>query len=253
MKTLQNKVAIITGASSGIGRATAKLFAQEGAKVVITARRQKELDELLEEINESGGEARALAGDITIEAFAAKLVEFTLNAFGRLDICFNNAGALGHLGPTPDLTLDDWQHTLNTNLTSAFLCSKYQLPAIIESAGSIIFTSSFVGHSVGMPQMAAYAASKAGIIGLTKALAVEYGSMNVRVNALLPGGTETPMSREFANTPETVAFVKNLHALKRMALPTEIAKSALYLASDASCFTTGSAMLVDGGVSICKT
>ena len=122
-----------------------------------------------------------------------------------------------------------------------------------KNGGSIIFTSSFVGYTLGMPQMADYAASKAGLIGLTKALATEYGAQAIRVNALIPGGTDTPMAREFGESPEVLEFVRNMHALKRTARPEEIAQAALYLASDVSRFTTGTAMLVDGGVSICKT
>ena len=124
---------------------------------------------------------------------------------------------------------------------------------MLKSGGSLIFTSSFVGYTIGMPQKADYAASKAGLIGLTKALASEYGASGIRVNALLPGGTDTPMNREFGDSSEIVELVKNMHALKRTATPEEIAQSVLYLASDASSFTTGTAMLVDGGVSICKT
>ena len=119
-----------------------------------------------------------------------------------------------------------------------------------RQGGSLIFTSTFVGHTVGLPGLAAYASSKAGLIGFTQALAAEFGSRGIRVNALLPGGTDTPMGRTFANTPEALAFVQGLHALKRMASPEEIAHSALYLASDASSFTTGTALLVDGGISI---
>ena len=254
MSALSNKVAIITGASSGIGYATAKLFAREGAKVVVAARRQPELDALVEEITQAGGHAVALAGEVKDEAFAKALVELAIGRFGGLNVAFNNAGTLGEMGATPDVTLAGWEDTIRTNLTSSFLGAKYQLPAMLDrSGGSLIFTSTFVGYTVGLPGMAAYAASKAGLIGLTQSLASEFGAKGVRVNAILPGGTDTPMSQAFANTPDTLAFVQGLHALKRMALPEEIAKSVLYLASDASSFTTGTALLVDGGLSINRT
>lgn len=251
MTTLANKVAIVTGANSGIGYATAKLFAREGAAVVVAARRQSELDDLANAINAAGGQALALAGDVGDEAFAKALVETAANHFGGLDIAFNNAAILGAMGPVPEMSQADWDQVIATNLTSAFLGAKYQLPAMAaRKRGSLIFTSTFVGYTAGMPGMAAYAASKAGLIGLTQVLASEHGPQNIRVNALLPGGTDTPTGREFSDTPEALAFVHNLHALKRMATPDEIAQSALYLASDASSFTTGSAMLVDGGVSV---
>ncbi len=254
MTALSNKVAIITGASSGIGYATAKLFAREGARVVVTARRQPQLDTLVEEINQAGGHAVAFAGDVRDETFAKALVELAIGRFGGLDVAFNNAGTIGEVGATPDVSFSGWEDTIKTNLTSAFLGAKYQLPAMLaRNGGSLIFTSTFVGYTIGLPGMAAYAASKAGLIGLTQALASEFGPKGIRVNALLPGGTDTPMGRAFANTPDSLAFVQGLHALKRMALPEEIAKSALYLASDASSFTTGSALFADGGVSINRT
>ncbi|MEI8600035.1 SDR family oxidoreductase [Shewanella sp. PP-Sp27a-2] len=218
---------------------------------MVAARRQKELDELVDLINTEGGQALALAGDVSEEAFAKALVDKAVSHFGGLDIAFNNAAILGAMGPVPEMSLTDWNQVIATNLTSAFLGAKYQLLAMAaRKGGSLIFTSTFVGYTAGMLGMAAYAASKAGLIGLTQVLAAEHGPQNIRVNALLPGGTDTPAGREFANTPEALAFVHNLHALKRMATPDEIAQSALYLASDASSFTTGSAMLVDGGVSI---
>lgn len=253
MALLSNKVAIVTGASSGIGRASAKLFAQEGARVIIGARREEKLKDLAREIEESGGEIRVLAGDVTDEEYHQGLVDLALSEFGKLDIAFNNAGTLGKSGALPDLSLRDWNVTIQTNLTSGYLAAKYQIPAMQSNGGSIIFTASFVGYTVGFPQQAAYAASKAGLIGLTKSLASEYGPQGIRVNALLPGGTDTDMAKEFGDSAETQEFVKSIHALKRIAQPAEQARSALYLASDLSSFTTGTAMLVDGGVSVNKT
>jgi len=253
MKLLKGKVAIVTGASSGIGRAAARLFAEHGANVVVAARRERKLTELVEEIVKNGGSAKALAGDVRSETYANALVDLAVREFGELNIAFNNAGILKEFVDTTSVSLEDWNDTIESNLTSAFLGAKYQIPAMLNSGGSIIFTSSFVGNTMGMPQMAAYAASKAGIVGLTKSLASEFGTKAIRVNALLPGGTDTPMGDVIGDTPEVVEFVKNLHALKRTASPEEIAQSALYLAADVSSFTTGTAMLVDGGVSISKT
>lgn len=253
MALLINKTAIITGASSGIGWASAKLFAQQGACVVIGARREDRLARLAEEIGAEGGQVSVLAGDVRSEDYNRALVDLAVSKYGQLDVAFNNAGTLGNSGSLPEMRLEDWDFTLQTNLTSGFLAAKYQIPAMTANGGSIIFTSSFVGHTVGFPQQAAYAASKAGLIGLTKALASEYGPTGIRVNALLPGGTDTEMAKEFGDSPEIKEFVKGIHALKRVARPEELARSALYLASDLSSFMTGAAMLVDGGVSVNKT
>lgn len=254
MKVLAGKVALVTGASSGIGRAAALLFAQHGACVVVGARRQGALDELVQQIHAAGGAAHSVAGDVRDESFAQRLVAQAVERFGGLDIAFNNAGTLGESGPTPGISAAGWQDALDTNLTSAFFGAKHQIPALLRrGGGSIVFTSTFVGHTVGFPGVAAYAASKAGLIGLTQALAAELGPQGVRVNALLPGGTLTPMAHAMNGSPEALAQVANLHALKRLAQPEELAQAALYLASDASSFMTGTAMLVDGGVSINRT
>lgn len=252
MFALTEKVAIVTGASSGIGRATASLFAEQGASLVVAARRRAELDALVGEIETAGGTAIALAGDVRDEAYARALVELAVERFGGLDIAFNNAGAVGLMAQVPEMAPATWHDTIDPNLTSAFLAARHQIPAMLErGGGSLIFTSSFVGYTAGMPGMAAYAAAKAGLIGLTQVLAAEYGPKGLRVNALLPGGTDTPAAT--FKTPESRTFVENLHALKRVARPEEIARSALYLASDASSFTTGAALFADGGVSINRT
>lgn len=252
--SLEGKVAIVTGASSGIGRAIAGLFAAQGARVVVAARRSELLDSLVDEIEAADGVACALAGNVADEPYARALVGEATARFGGLDIAVNSAGALGPMGPTPQVTREAWDESMAINLTSAFLAAKYQIPAMLDrGAGSLIFVSSFVGYTAAMPGVASYAASKAGLIGLMKSLAVEYGPLGLRVNALLPGGTQTPMADEMINTEEMKAFVRNMHALKRIAEPEEQARAALFLASDAASFVTGSAMLVDGGVSINKT
>ena len=250
---LEGKTAIITGASSGIGEASARLFAREGARLVLSARRKDRLEDLAASIRRAGGEALAVPGDVQHEEHAAALVETALSRFGGLDIGFNNAGVVGAMSEVTAMTDADWQTTLQTNLTSAFHGARHQIPAMRERGrGSILFTSSFVGYTIGFPEMAAYGASKAGLIGLTQCLAVELGADGIRVNALLPGGTRTPMAGDFAHDPGAAERIARLHALRRMAGPEEIARAALFLASDSASFVTGTAMLVDGGNSICK-
>jgi NAD(P)-dependent dehydrogenase (short-subunit alcohol dehydrogenase family) len=251
MPHLNNKVAIISGASSGIGRAAARLFASKGAKLVLSARGRERLEAVVSEIRSGGGEAIAVSGDVSEEAHHQALIDAARETFGGLDIAFNNAGTTGPIGALPDLSVADWRDVLDTNLTSGFLAAKYQLPAMeARGGGAIVFTSTFVGYTAGFPGLSAYAASKSGLVGLVQVLASEYGPKGIRVNALLPGATDTPMGRTVANTPEARTFIAGLNAFKRIAAPEEIAEAALFLCSDASSFTTGTAMLVDGGVSI---
>jgi NAD(P)-dependent dehydrogenase (short-subunit alcohol dehydrogenase family) len=246
---LKNKTIIITGASSGIGAAAALLFAAQGANVVLGARRERLLHQLVTRIVEDDGQAVALAGDIREEAYAAQLVALAKSAFGSLDAAFNNAGITGEMMPIPDMEYTNWQDVIATNLTSAFFAAKHQIPAIKErGGGSILFTSSFVGHTNGgLPGMGAYAASKAGLIGLAQSLSSEHGADGIRVNTLLPGGTKTAMA---GDDPVVHAYIAGLHPLKRLAAPKEIAQTALFLLSDQSAFVTGSAMIADGGISI---
>ncbi len=248
---LAGKSVIITGASSGIGAAAAALFAANGARLVLGARREAALAALAEEIAGRGGHAVYCAGDVTDEGYAAELVARAESAFGGLDAAFNNAGITGELGPLTEMASATWHDVIATNLTSAFYAAKHQVPALQRrGGGSVVFTSSFVGHTIGLPGMGAYAASKAALIGLTQVLAAEQGAAGIRVNALLPGGTRTPMA---GDDPERLQAIAELHALKRMAAPEEIAEAALFLVSDRSSFVTGTAMLADGGNSICKT
>lgn len=244
---LQDKTIIITGASSGIGAAAAQLFADNGANVVLGARRRQELESLTEKINNNSGHAAFLSGDVCDAKYAAALVDVALDQFNGLDGAFNNVGMMGELARIPDMIESNWHKVISTNLTSAFFAAKAQIPAMSSNGGSIVFTSSFVGHSNGgMPGMAAYAASKAGLIGLTQSLALDHASEQIRVNSLLPGGTKTAMA---GDDPDTHKFIANLHPMKRMGTPSEIANSALFLLSDLSEFVTGSTLTVDGGMS----
>jgi len=254
MKPLSGKVAVITGASSGIGRETAKLFAQSGARVVVGARRSAELERLVADITTAGGEAVAHAGDVCNEDYARALVDLAETTFGGLDIAFNNAGTLGEMGPTTSVSAASFAETLTTNLVSAFLGAKYQLTAMLKrGSGSLIFTSTIAGYTVGFPGVASYCASKSGLIGLTQSLAAEFGPKGIRVNAILPGAVDTPLYRQMNATAEARSFIAGLHALKRVSSPEELARSVLFLASDDSSFMTGAAVVVDGGTSINRT
>lgn len=253
MGQLTGKVAIVTGASSGIGRAAAALFAREGARLVLNARRAERLDRAAAEIDPTGETVVTVAGDIREPEVADALVSTALGRFGGLDVALNNAGDVGVPGPLADVDEAAWRQVIDVNLTSAFLGARRQIPAMLaRGGGSIIFTSSFVGHANAFPGLGPYAAAKAGLVGLARAIAVEYGPQGVRANALLSGGVDTPLGRSVADTPEAQALVRSLHALKRQAEPDEIAQAALFLASDRSSFVTGSAMFADGGASICK-
>ncbi len=246
---LKDKTVIITGASSGIGAAAALLFAQEGANVVLGARRQAELETLTGQINQSNGNAVFLAGDVTHESYAADLVKLAEMRFGGLDGAFNNAGMVGDMSPVAIMESSNWETVLATNLTSAFYAAKAQIPALLRrGAGSVVFTSSFVGHdNGGMPGMGAYAAAKSGLNGLVQSLAADHAPEGLRVNAILPGGTMTAMA---GDDPDTHAFIAGLHPVKRMAQPEEIAQAAMFLLSDRAGFITGAQMSVDGGMAV---
>lgn len=248
---LQGKTIIVTGASGGIGAAAALLFADEGANVVLGARRDLELRATAARIAESGiGSAVVLAGDVRDEAYAQALVDLACDEFGSLDGAFNNAGIVGDMLPAAEMALRTWDEVIAVNLTSAFLAARAQIPVMKKQGfGSIVFTSSFVGFSNGgLPGMGAYAASKAGQIGLVRALASEHAADGIRINALLPGGTITSVVGE-GNTG-FFDFVANLHPMKRMAKAEEIAQAAVFLLSDRSSFVTGSPMIADGGMSV---
>lgn len=244
MKLLHDKVAIITGASSGIGKAAAILFAAHGASVVLVARRQGRLDLAVEEIKDHGGRALAVAGDVTQERTHQEAVSAAQATFGGLHVAFNNAGLVGAMKPLADIEPHEWSEVLEANLTAAFLGARAQIPAMLEhGAGAIVFTGSFVGNSAGLPGMSAYGAAKAGLMGLVRGITADYGANGIRANALLPGGTATEMAGDAAQRE----WAAGLHAMKRIAHPEEIAQAALFLASDMSSFVTGSALWADGG------
>jgi NAD(P)-dependent dehydrogenase (short-subunit alcohol dehydrogenase family) len=244
MRLLDGKVAIITGAGAGIGKAAAKLFATNGASVVLVARRRDVLDLAVAEILESGGEALAIAGDVSDESTHEEAVAAARAQFGGLHIAFNNAGLVGTMKPLAEINPAQWSEVLTTNLTAAFLAAREQIPAMLETGGgSLIFTSSFVGSSVGLPGMGAYAAAKSGLMGLVRSITADYGSSGIRANALLPGGTATDMAGDAAQRE----WAAGLHAMKRIAEPEEIAQAALFLASSMSSFVAGSALWADGG------
>ena len=245
---LADKTIIIIGASSGIGKAAARVFAQEGANLVLGARRQAKLEEVAAGVVQAGGKAISLAGDVAEEGYAESLVSLAKSTFGKLDGAFNNAGIVGEMAPAAETSITDWNRVISVNLTGAFLAAKAQIPALGD-AGALVFTSSFVGYSNGgMPGMSAYAASKAGLIGLVKSLAADYAAAGIRVNALLPGGTVTPAGGE--GNPAVLEMIAGLHPMKRMASADEIAQAATFLLSDRSSFMTGTPMLVDGGISV---
>lgn len=244
MTLLAGKVALITGASSGIGQAAATLFAANGAALVLVARRERPLAATVEAIRQTGGRAVAVVGDVTQEHTHEEAVAAAETAFGGLHIAFNNAGFVGPIAPLAELAPSDWTEVLGVNLTAGFLGARAQIPAMLrQGGGALVFTGSFVGNSVGLPGMGAYAAAKAGLMGLVRGIAADYGARGIRANALLPGGTATEMAGDQAQRD----WAAGLHAMKRIAEPMEIAQAALFLASEMSSFVTGSALWADGG------
>ncbi|APX73760.1 SDR family oxidoreductase [Achromobacter insolitus] len=247
--SLAGKVALVTGASSGIGRAIALLLAAQGAAVVLTARRHELLEQVADEIRSAGGRVCVSAGDVARPETHRQAVQDAQREFGGLDIAVNNAGTIGPVRPLAEVALDEWEHTLNVNLTAAFLGARHQIPAMLErGGGALVFVSSFVGTSVGLPGMTAYGTSKAALMGLVKGITADYGAQGIRANALLPGGVDT----EMAGSQEQKDWAAGLHAMKRIARADEIASAALFLASPMASFVTGSALYADGGNSAVK-
>lgn len=246
---LVNKVALITGGTSGIGRATAILFAQEGAKVSITGRNESRGQEAVEEIKKAGGEVIFIRTDVRFAEECQRSVKKTLQTFGRLDILFNNAG-IWFPNTILDCTEEEWDLTVDINLKGTYLMSKFALPTMIAQGSGVIINNSSGWGIVGGPSAAAYCAAKGGVVLLTKAMAIDHGPQGIRVNCVCPGDTKTPMLTEDAQKrgipwEEYLADAAD-RPLRRIGTPEEIAKAVLFLASDDSSFMTGAAMVVDG-------
>ena len=243
---LKGKVAIVTGAGSGIGEATALTFVAEGAKVVVADVADSEGNDTVEQIRAAGGDAVYVHTDVTSSDDIQRMVRTTIGNYGKLDVLFNNAGIAMRLA-VADLPEEDWDRCIDINLKGAYLGSKYAIPAMIENgSGSIINTASIYGI-VGGPNRAAYVASKGGIVNLTRGMALDYADKNIRVNCICPGFTETPLLQNILETPTKYKALVDQHPIGRLAQPLDIAYGALYLASSESAFVTGIALPIDGG------
>ena len=241
---LQDKVAIVTGSGMGLGEAIAVLFAREGARVMAADINDDQGHETVAQITAAGGQAIYSHVNVSQAEDIERMVEATIDAYGRLDILVNNVGVQVNKDVV-ETTEEEWDLVLNTNLKSMFLCSKAAIPQMRHSGGGSILCISSLSGLVGNAMQASYNASKGGVIGLAKCMAVDHASDNIRVNVLCPGSMNTPIN---LNIPEEkLAPYKDLNLLKRFAEPMEVATAALYLASDEASFATGSVMVVDGG------
>lgn len=241
------KVALVTGAAAGIGRATALAFAREGAKVVLADVMAEEGKKAVQEIKDAGGQAIFVRTDVSKAAEVKALVEKTVEAFGRLDFAANNAGIEGKTAPTAECTEENWDRVISINLKGIWLCMRYEIPKMQKQGGAIVNTASIAGL-VGFPGLPAYTASKFGVIGLTKAAALEYAKQGIRVNAVCPGVIHTAMvDRLIEGNPEMEAGLTAGTPLSRMGQPEEIAEVAIWLCSDKASFVTGHALAADGG------
>lgn len=247
MGEFDDKVALVTGAGSGIGRASALAFAKAGATVTVADVDADRTDETVQLIRDAGGEAIAVLCDVTQGDQVRAMVDQTVEEFGRLDFAHNNAGITGLAAPVVDYTEADWDRVVGINLKSVFLCMKYELPYLVLQGGAIVNTASGAGL-VGFPGLSGYVASKHGVVGLTKAVALEYASAGVRVNAVCPGSTRTAMLEGFmGGDPKMEKLMASATPLHRLATADEIAAAVIWLCSDAASFVIGVAMPVDGG------
>jgi NAD(P)-dependent dehydrogenase (short-subunit alcohol dehydrogenase family) len=245
MKRLENKTAIVTGAGSGIGRAAAKLLAKEGANVIVSDIHDAHGQSVVDEIIKAGGQAFYLHADTSKPQDHEKLVEGTIKKYGRLDIAVNNAGIGGPLAPTGEYPLDGWQKVIDVNLSGVFYGLRYQIPAMLKEGGSIVNIASILGQ-VGTRMSPAYVSAKHGVVGLTKAAALEYADKNIRINSIGPGYIKTPML-DNALDEATMNMLVTLHPIGRLGESEEVAELILFLASPQSSFVTGTYYAIDGG------
>ncbi|MDD2912535.1 MAG: SDR family oxidoreductase [Candidatus Bipolaricaulis anaerobius] len=242
------KVALVTGAAAGIGRATALAFAREGAKVVLADVLVKEGEEAAQAIRKAGGEAIFIKTDVSKPAEVERAVNQAIENFGRLDVAFNNAGIEGRRAPTADCAEETWDRVISINLKGVWLCLRQEIPAMVNQGGGAIVNNASIAGLVGFPGLPAYTASKFGVIGLTKAAALEYAKDGIRVNAVCPGVIHTAMvDRLIQENPEMEAGLAAGTPLGRMGEPEEIAEVVTWLCSDAASFVTGHALAADGG------
>ena len=244
-----SRVALVTGAGSGIGRATALAFARDGWDVVVSDMNEEHNDETARHIQRMGHNVLAETADISRPADLERLFEDTRAAFGRLDAACNNAGIEGDQAPTADCTIDNWDRVLSVNLKGTWLCMKHEIPLMLESGGGSIVNVASVAGMVGFAGMPAYVASKHGMNGLTKTAALDYATENIRVNAVCPGAIETPMIDRFTDgEAEGREQLEAMHPVGRMGTPDEVADAIIWLCSEEASFVTGHIMPIDGGL-----